>query len=91
MALVSFEGALAVRASSIAKDVEFLVQVHDSLVFQIKTNRVPFVLPLLNKLLHQPVPYPDPLVIPWGLAASTKSWGDVQDMPWPQLDNRPVG
>lgn len=61
--------------------VKVLMQVHDSLVYQIPK-------PLfhrreeIHKCLLIEVPYPDPLVIPVGLATSEVSWGDVKDSPW---------
>lgn len=56
---------------------ELLLQVHDSLVFQIPTSKIP-PYSFIRDSLAVEVPYDDPLVIPWGLAASTKSWGDCQ-------------
>jgi hypothetical protein len=32
----------------------------------------------MRDLLNTPVPYEDPLLIPWGFSRSTKSWGDVE-------------
>lgn len=65
--------------------VEFLLQVHDSLVFQVPFHRVtPSSLAELRELMRIEVPYPDPLVIPWGLAISEKSWGDVEKKDWPE-------
>ena len=62
---------------------EVLLQVHDSLVFQIPFSRYsPSGLAELKKVLEVEVPYPDPLVIPWGLAVSEKSWGDVEKVNW---------
>ena len=57
--------------------VQLLLQVHDSIVFQI-----PFAyegeLPRIKERLDQiEVPYPDPLRIPWGIGKSRKSWGDL--------------
>lgn len=93
VALVTFYGALAVEDAGLAGNkpgfpVEFLLQVHDSLVFQIRTPLVREVLPLVKKALHVTVPYPDPLVIPWGLSSSTVSWGDCQTVPWPEDDSK---
>lgn len=64
--------------------IDFLLQVHDSLVFQI---------PLVGheqtlRTLHQPllisVPYDDPLTIQFGLSMSDKSWGDAEKVDWPK-------
>lgn len=56
---------------------EILLQVHDSVVFQIPTDKVPPARDV-RKALEVVIPYSDPLIIPWGLSASTKSWGDCQ-------------
>lgn len=79
VAEVCFRGALQVEAA--CPWVEFLLQVHDSLVFQIDESRLPS-LRLIHDALRVAVPYPDPLVIPWGLASSKASWGDVKKTPW---------
>lgn len=83
VALVCFGGALAIRRNM--PDVRLLVQVHDSLVGQIPTPLFDSLLPQLRDNLSTPVPYPDdPLVIQWGLKASTKSWGDCKTVKWPE-------
>lgn len=62
---------------------ELLLQVHDSLVFQIPVHRWnPSSLATLRITMEVSVPYPDPLTIPFGLAASSKSWGDVKKYSW---------
>lgn len=63
---------------------DLLLQVHDSLVFQIPTHRAnDSSLETLKQALSVEIPYPgDPLLIPWGLAVSEKSWGDVQKRKW---------
>ena len=74
VAVVSFKSALQVRRRF--KFVEFLIQVHDSIVFQIpKEERA--ALPAIKKALDVEVPYPDPLVIGSKMQVSTKSWGDL--------------
>lgn len=59
--------------------VEFLLQVHDSLVFQIPLGRVS-ELAGIAAALEVPVPYSQPLIIPWKLAVSDHSWGEAK--PW---------
>ena len=61
--------------------VEYLLQVHDSLVFQFKLH-MQKELPTLKQTLSIPVPYPDPLVIPWELSTSPTSWGDCKKIDW---------
>lgn len=65
--------------------LEVLSQNHDSLVYQIRrTILCDELLQEVHKNLHIPIPYPDPLVIPWGLSYSDRSWGDVEDISWPE-------
>jgi DNA polymerase I-like protein with 3'-5' exonuclease and polymerase domains len=79
VAEVCFRGALALEAA--CPWVEILIQVHDSLVFQIpKTYYHETRLKEIHSALHVPVPYPDPLIIPWKLSASDKSWGDCREI-----------
>lgn len=59
--------------------VQFLLQVHDSLVFQIPIGERS-ALPAIEEALAVPIPYAPILVIPWKLAISTESWGEAQ--PW---------
>lgn len=89
VALVTFRGAQALRREfpvtgpRAQTNIRTLVQVHDSLVFQIRKNFVQLLLPRVQNNLIVPVPYPDPLTIQWGLAGSVKSWGDAEEMKWP--------
>lgn len=65
-----------------------LLQVHDSLVFQTRTDVLRPTLRTICDLLHGErtrVPYPDPLQIPWGLKLSDRSWGHCRDMKWEDL------
>lgn len=64
--------------------IQFLLQVHDELVFQYPQRYREQVLAALNPIVHIPVPYDDPLTIPWGLKTSTISWGDCVSRAWPQ-------
>lgn len=60
-------------------------QVHDSVVFQIPIDYLnPHRLRQIRKALTIVVPYPDQLIIPFGLSYSTKSWGDCKKYPWPE-------
>ena len=63
--------------------IEFLLQVHDELVFQYPSSYRNQVLRALKPIVHIPVPFEDPLTIPWGLKVSTKSWGDCEKIDWP--------
>lgn len=62
---------------------ELLLQVHDSLVGQFPTRHQGLILPHLRDCLAIPVPYDDPLTISTSLDLSTKSWGDLVPMNWP--------
>jgi len=62
-----------------------LIQVHDSLVFQIKIDGWREQLKKLHPVLLHPIPYPQPLTIQLGLKVSERSWGDCEDMKWSEL------
>lgn len=81
VALLSFVGALRLRDE--LPEVILLIQVHDSLVFQYPKEREAELLPKIKNCLFNPIPYEDPLLIPWGLATSEKSWGDCEARKWP--------
>lgn len=55
--------------------VQFLIQVHDSIVFQVR-NQYKSHLPDIVKSMQVRVPYPDPLIIGMDYKASEQSWGD---------------
>jgi DNA polymerase I-like protein with 3'-5' exonuclease and polymerase domains len=78
VAEVCFRGALRLRRD--LAWAELLLQVHDSIVFQIPHFRAgqASTLDLIRKTLENPVPYSDPLVIQWGIACSETSWGDCK-------------
>lgn len=58
------------------KEVEVLLQVHDSLVGQFPTHRREHCLARLQEECRITVPYDDPLIIPIGIKTSEVSWGD---------------
>ena len=63
-------------------EVQVLLQVHDSLVFQYPQEREAELLPQIRENLLIKVPYRDPLIIPVGLKTSSVSWGAVEDKAW---------
>lgn len=65
-------------------DIQFLIQVHDELVLQYPIAHREEVLKSIYPVIHVTVPYEDPLVIPWGLKTSTKSWGECEKRDWPR-------
>ena len=58
--------------------VQFLIQVHDSIVFQVPWEYEKDVGDIV-KSMEVRIPYPDPLVIPLGYGMSRTSWGDIKD------------
>lgn len=75
VAIACLKGALALRAA-FRSTAKILLQVHDSLVFEIhKTNH--HLLPSMLETLRTPIPYSDPLTIAWGVKVSEKSWGEA--------------
>lgn len=77
VAEVCFRGALQLQR---LPWVEILLQVHDSVVFQIPISRhaEASTEEAIKRHLEVPVPYPDPLLISWSYSASDKSWGDCK-------------
>lgn len=75
VALNTYQGIFQLEAAY--PQVEILLQVHDSDTFQIPiANPVPPA--AIRKALEVVTPYPDPLIIPWDLKQSTKSWGELE-------------
>jgi DNA polymerase-1 len=63
--------------------VEVLLQVHDSLVYQIKKrNYTQSLLEHLHQCLHIEIPYDNLLTIPVGISISEKSWGHCEETTW---------
>lgn len=75
VALITYKGAIRMQRE--CPWAHLLLQVHDSLVFQVPFHRADDMRPVV-RALEQPVPYPDPLLIPWGFKRSEKSWGDCK-------------
>lgn len=59
------------------KQVEVLMQVHDSLTMQCPSRLVRDMLPLIQEKSLVVVPYEDPLIVPVGFKIAGTSWGDV--------------
>lgn len=77
VALATYYAALQVEARW--PQVEMLLQVHDSLVFQVP-KADPIDTNELRRTLEVVIPYDDPLVMPWTIAVSDKSWGECQEV-----------
>lgn len=59
-------------------EVEVLMQVHDSLCGQFRTDQREIIIPKIKDCGRVTIPYEDPLVIPFGLKTSEVSWGEVK-------------
>lgn len=57
--------------------VEMLLQVHDSLVFQVRHEHEDRIAEIREGLRYS-IPYSEPLTIQWGIARSRVSWGDCE-------------
>jgi DNA polymerase I-like protein with 3'-5' exonuclease and polymerase domains len=71
-------------------DGELLLQVHDELVLQYPQFYREPTLSTIKRIAHITVPYEDPLVIPWGLKTSTKSWGQCEKREWPTVSAKAI-
>lgn len=78
VAETSFRGALKLE-DQMGDIVEMLLQVHDSIVFQIPKCHAHRVKEI-KEGLSITIPYPDPLTIQWGIAMSDKSWGECESV-----------
>lgn len=59
-------------------EVQVLLQVHDSLVFQVRVDDFLRLRPLIREAMRVVVPYPKPFEIGVGLSISPCSWGDAK-------------
>jgi DNA polymerase I len=84
VALVCFKGALRLKRE--LPWVDILLQVHDSLVFQVPMHRAD-EFEKIATTLEVPIPYPNPLTIAWSLSRSTKSWGDCEKVEWKKANS----
>lgn len=57
-------------------EVQVLLQVHDSLCGQMPSDKADLLKPKILENARILVPYDDPLIIPFSLKTSAKSWGD---------------
>ena len=80
VAILTFRAALHLRRQ--VPWCKILMQVHDSLILQWPVS-MHARLNEVRRCITLPVPYPDPLIIQWGLKTSKQSWGNVEDDTWP--------
>lgn len=67
-----------VQLARVVPEVEVLLQVHDSILTQIRTDRLGELRPRIREAMRVTVPYAKPFEIGVGLAISPASWGDAQ-------------
>lgn len=79
---ITINKALVAMHNKFYPDVIPLIQVHDSLVYQIDLRYYPKILPEIKKCLTITIPYERELIIPVDLKCSTKSWGDCKKRNW---------
>lgn len=84
-AIVTNRAIVALDEDQLLRSLSFqlLFQVHDEIVFQYPPFYRDQILARVNKLAHITIPYSDPLIIPWGLKTSNKSWGECEKREWP--------
>lgn len=67
-------------------EAQMLLQVHDSIIFQLPIYLVPSLLPKIREAFQSiVVPYPDPLRAPWEFKSSLKSWGECSPVDFSKL------
>lgn len=64
--------------------IQLLAQVHDSVVHQFRKEHQREALILTRRALEITCPYDDPLIIGSDADISSKSWGDVERVEWPE-------
>jgi DNA polymerase I-like protein with 3'-5' exonuclease and polymerase domains len=62
----------------VSRQVHFLLQVHDSAVFQFPIHNAAQIAGEIKRLMTVPVPYPDPLIMVPDAKFSEISWGDAK-------------
>lgn len=79
------------------RQVQLLLQEHDSLVMQMQVASMPVLLTRVAEEMKITIPYDDPLVIPVSFKASTRSWGECHEVdvkniaPWEAGERRLLG
>lgn len=86
VANVCMYGALALRKKYDPKILRILLQVHDSLIFQVPLYAIGILHDVRDILNNITVPYKDPLKIPWTFKWHGKSWGEVAEINWSTVD-----
>lgn len=86
VAIVTQKGKI-ILWKEFAKHVQLLLDVHDSLIFQVREKELHSGLlqDIRSRLDGIVVPYPDPLRIPWSFKWSQDSWGACTPVQWEKL------
>jgi DNA polymerase-1 len=58
-------------------EAQLLLQIHDSLLLQVRKELAPDIFPIILEKMRIVVPYKDPLIIPASLKWSDTSWGEM--------------
>ncbi len=74
--------AWATLAKNPDNEIQILLQVHDSLVGQVRREYLPNYLSKIHDAMVFEVPYNDPMKIGSSLEVSNKSWGDIKGISW---------
>lgn len=85
VANITMYGAFALRKKFPRPILRILLQVHDSLIFQMPQYALPFLTTVRSILNSITVPYRNPLNIEWNFKWSGKSWGDCEPIDWNTL------
>jgi DNA polymerase I-like protein with 3'-5' exonuclease and polymerase domains len=85
VANIAMYGALSLRKTFPRHVLRILLQVHDSLIFQMPLYALPLLSMVRDMLNNIAVPYKDPLKIPWNFKWSSKSWGDCEGIDWSRI------
>lgn len=78
VAIVTNTGIINIDADEECRSlgIQFLMQVHDSAIFQYPIENAERCRSLIQQKMRVPIPYPTPLTISVGGSFSSKSWGD---------------
>lgn len=85
VAITINKGMINVRRQFSKKEVQILLQVHDSLVLQVPKEIFPEIVLEIEREMLITIPYPDPLIIPVTFTASSISWGDAEKLSLEEL------
>lgn len=80
--IVCQRGKLILHEEFDHASVQVLLDVHDSLVFQVRERSLGILRDIREKLNAIRVPYSEPLYIPWAFKSSCHSWGDTTPVRW---------